>query len=370
MSKATQYDPDYAVPPGETLQETIDQLGLTQNELAERTGLTTKTINLIIKGEAPITAESALLFERVTGVPASFWNNLETNYRERLARLAARSQMEEQVEWVRRFSYQQMVNLRLVEAANDPVQRVDNLVRFFAVASSREWESTYTELAGAARESKQLLSDLGDLSAWLRAGEILAQKRACADYERSAFEKALQEIRGLTRENPAAIWPRVEQLCAAAGVAVVLVPELPKTHIYGFTRWLTPRKALIQLSLRYKTDDMLWFTFFHEAAHILLHGKKDVFLECRDCDGVKEDEANRWASEFLVPDKRWQSFIAAKDPPVPEREIRAFADEQGIAPSIVLGRLQHRAKLVGPGQYNHLKRHLDIVWQGLDPVAP
>ena len=114
MAERNTFSPDYAVLPGDTLQETIDALGLSQKELADRTGLATKTVNQIIKGEAPITAETALLLERVTGVAAGFWNNLEATYRERRARLQARKDLERQVEWARRFSYAQMVKLRLV----------------------------------------------------------------------------------------------------------------------------------------------------------------------------------------------------------------------------------------------------------------
>jgi hypothetical protein len=149
-------------------------------------------------------------------------------------------------------------------------------------------------------------------------------------------------------------------------VVVVLVPELPKTHVSGFTRWLTPEKALIQLSLRYKTDDTLWFTFFHEAAHILLHGKREVFVEYTGNDNPKEREANQWAADFLIPPAEWREFLK-KLPARPALEdITSFAEQQGIAPSIPLGRLQFREKSVHPSRYNELKHRLEIAWAGLD----
>ena len=85
--KDSSFEPNYAVPPGETLRETLEFLGMTQAQLADRTGRPKKTINEIISGKAAITAETALQFERVLGVPASFWSNLERNYQETLARL-------------------------------------------------------------------------------------------------------------------------------------------------------------------------------------------------------------------------------------------------------------------------------------------
>ncbi len=370
MSKQTHiqevetFEPDYAVPPGETLLETIEHLGLTQKELAQRMGRPLKTINEMVKGVASITAETALQLEKVTGVPASFWNNAESNYRERLARLKEREAIKEQIDWLRHFSYTKLVNMRFVSPAATKEEKVIKLLHFFGVASPSQWESTYTQLEGAAREADKLKSELGDLSVWLRAGEILAQRQDCTAYSGPAFREALQQARTLTRANPAEAWPKVVELCASAGVALVLVPELPRTHVYGFTRWLTPNKALIQLSLRYKTDDMLWFTFFHEAAHILLHGKKDVCIEFRGKSSVNEKEADAWAADFLISKSDWKAFLAAAPQPT-QADVQRFAKEQNVAEGIVLGRLQHQEKRISAGRLNHLKHRLEIIWTGL-----
>ena len=371
MSKSvTKFNPDYAVPPGATLLETIEDLGMTQTELAQRMGRPLKTINEIINGKAEITAETSIQLERVTGIPAAFWNNAEATYRERKARLQEQEQLAAQTSWLSRFSYSAMLELKLIAPAADDRARVGSLLSFFGVASSEQWEITYSGLEGAARESNGHKSDLGDLSAWLRAGEIMAQRCHTQPYDKAKFQAALADIRRLTAENPAKIWPKVCALCAEAGVSVVLVPELPKTHVFGFTRWLTSHKAIIQLSLRYKTDDLLWFTFFHEAAHILLHGKNDVFMEFRGVESPKETEANTWAADFHVPKKEWASFVTNVPRPVTEAAISRFAREQGIAPSIVLGRLQHRENLVAKSYFNtSLKRSLSIAWSGLTPAA-
>ena len=282
-----------------------------------------------------------------------------------ITNLLRRDQLAAQAEWLSEFSYLEMTKLKLVAPANEASGRVGILLSFFGVASSQQWESTYSELCGAAREAKNKKSALGDLSAWLRAGEILAQRKQIATYDAGKFQNALAQIRQLTAENPAKVWPQVCSLCADAGVAVVLVPELPNTHVFGFTRWLSPNKALIQLSLRYKTDDLLWFTFFHEAAHILKHGKKDVFLEYRGVESPKETEANQWAADFLIASKEWAAFIAGLARPVSAAAITRFAGQQKIAPSIVLGRLQHHEKAVQPNHFNQLKRKLEIAWDGL-----
>ncbi len=88
------------------------------------------------------------------------------------------------------------------------------------------------------------------------------------------------------------------------------------------------------------SDDHLWFSFFHEAAHLLLHSKKNIFVEGNGGDANDvEDEANAWASNFLVPRARWEAFKGTR--PRSEAEVLAFAQEQSMAPGIVVGMLQH-----------------------------
>lgn len=364
-SNPVTFDPDYAVPPGATLLETIEELSMTQTELARRMGRPLKTINEIISGAAQIMPETALQLEKVTGIPASFWNSAESKYRERLARQADDRRQQDAVGWIDQFSYRRMVDLGLVPWLNDKVGRVGQLLRYFGVATPEQWKITYATLCGAAREAAGFRAELGDLSVWLRAGELLAQRRLCKPYDKDTFRGHLRTIRRLTAKSPQEIFPEICRLCAEAGVVIVLVPELPRTHVSGFTRWLTSDKALIQLSLRYKTDDSLWFTFFHEAAHILLHGKRDVFLEFRDHDNPKEREADAWAGDFLISPQDWEAF-KARLPARPDISvIVGFARQQGIAPSIVLGRLQHREKRIPPSRFNSLKHKVGIQWKGL-----
>jgi Zn-dependent peptidase ImmA (M78 family) len=155
--------------------------------------------------------------------------------------------------------------------------------------------------------------------------------------------------------------PALERYCASVGVAVVFVPQLPKAHVSGATRWLTPGKALIQLSLCYKTDDQLWFSFFHEAGHILLHGKRDLFIEDQGMNGEKEDQVDKFTADTLIPPVQLSKFLETWTPNVypPTSRIVDFAGYVGVAPGIVVGRLQHDGRIPF-SHYNHLKRRL--VW--------
>ncbi len=355
-----EYIPDYISPPGETLLETLDALGMSQAELAGRTGRPRKTINEIIKGKTAITPETALQFERVLGIHASFWNNRERFYSENLARIEEQKRLEKQVKWLKTLPIKAMAKKGWIRSFNNKVQQLMEVLNFFGVSSPEHWDKLIcNKIQAALRTSPAFEIDSGALAAWLRKGEIDARHIKCAPYDNGNFRMSLRDVRSLTVEPPEVFQQKMVQLCAESGVAVVFIPELPKTRASGATRWLTPLKALIQLSLRYKTDDQFWFTFFHEAAHILLHGKRDVFLEGIGADNKREVEANKFASEMLIPAGELNSFI--KSPRITERDIRCFASEIGIAPGIVVGRLQYD-RILPYTHLNKLKRQ--FAWAG------
>jgi hypothetical protein len=158
--------------------------------------------------------------------------------------------------------------------------------------------------------------------------------------DRAAFLEALQGARTITTRPVPEWYGQTRDRCARAGVAVVLVKELPKTGLSGAARWLAKDKALIQLSLRQHGDDHFRFRFFHEAGHILLRGKKQWFLDdVKGMTGAEEDGADRFAADFLIGPAAFSEFRARGD--FQAAAVRAFARCQGIAPGIVVGRLQH-----------------------------
>jgi HTH-type transcriptional regulator / antitoxin HigA len=340
------YQPDRVSPPGETLVDTLDALGISQSELAERTGRPVKTINEIANGKAAITPETALQFERVLGVPARFWNNRESQYRESMARQEELARLEQHVSWLDQFPVKAMIKLGWVEDCDDKVRLVQALLNFFGIASPQLWQERWASgvMSVAFRKSTSFESDPGATAAWLRRGELEATAMQCAPFDESEFVSALERIRELTTLAPEDYAVQMKALCAGSGVAVVFVPELPGMRANGASRWLTPSKALIQLSLRYKTDDHLWFAFFHESGHILKHGKREFFIDVEHYGtDPKEMEANRFAGEVLIPAKHLNDFMAQGDKS--QRAVERFARDLRIAPGIVVGRLQHEGYL-------------------------
>jgi HTH-type transcriptional regulator/antitoxin HigA len=362
MSKDTksQFVPDYAVPPGETLLETLETIGMSQADLAVRTGRPKKTINEIIKGKAAITPETALQLERVLGVPASFWNNLERNYQETLAKLNEQKKLQSHINWLRKIPVLVLVKMKWIQKNTDKIQQLKEVLNFFGVASPDQWEKRWLGTQVSYRKSQVFQSDPYAIASWMRMGELIAQKIKCKPFNALKFRNTLLNIRRLTVKPPEVFQSKIIDLCAGTGVAVAFVPEIPKIRACGATWWMNPNKAVIQLSLRYKSDDQLWFSFFHEAGHILLHGKKEVFIEDNKTD-PREEKADKFACDILIPPRKYRQFIKAGK--CTKTAIQNFASELGIAPGIVVGRLQHFGELPY-SNCNDLKRRFE--WEKVE----
>jgi len=352
-----QYLPDYVSPPGETLDEALAERGMTQVDLAQRIGMSRKHVRQVLDGAAPITPETALKLERVFGMPAQFWNNREQQYRDSLARKAEEEELTKCTSWLRNFRHlERMKQLGWLPETRGPVGTLRAVLDFFGMASPEAWQAHWDALQVRYRRSHAHERDSYALAAWLRRGESAAQEISCDPYDEKKFRAVLKDVRKLTIEAPEVFRPKLVTLCAACGVAVVFVPELPRTAS-GATRWLTPSKALLQLSLKYKTDDHLWFTFFHEAGHILLDRKTDIFIESENQDSDEEEAANGFAARTLIPQRDFQVFQRTHTR-LSKAAIRQFAQQQGIAPGIVVGQLQH-AGLLPHSHCNDLKRRFE-----------
>lgn len=347
------FKPDYAVPPGETLREVLEYKGMNQSQLSERMGRPIKTINEIINGKAAITTETALQLELVLGVSSRFWNNLERNYRETLARLEERKRLKAHVKLLRQYPIREMTNHKWIEPCKDDIDKVKELLGFFGVSSPGQLKRMQAAGRAVFRKSRIFSSDYGALDAWMRKGELEAIEVPCDPYDDALFRATLSNVRTLSTREPDVFVPELSEICARCGVAVVFIPELMKSRACGVTRWLSRQKALIQLSLRYKTNDHLWFTFFHEAGHIILHGKQHTFIETDKEDDSKEEEADRFASDLLIQPMDYEEFLKAGR--FNESAVREFADKIGIAPGIVVGRLQHD-RHIPYNRLNHLKQ--------------
>lgn len=196
------FAPDYAVPPGKTLQEVMASLGMSQREMAMRTGLTVQTLIRIFKGNQPISYETANRLELVTGVPARYWNNLELQYQEQLAKLAESRRLQSDLEWLETIPVKELMERKYVKPGDEKTELIREVLAFYGVSSVGAWHELWDTPDVAARRSLCFESQPGPASAWIRQGELEARQRECKPYDRDRFQQVLQTIRQLTREEP------------------------------------------------------------------------------------------------------------------------------------------------------------------------
>ncbi len=356
-AEQTTWRRDWTVAPGEILVEALEERGMSQSELARRMGRPTKTINEIANGKAAITPETAIQLELTLGITAAFWNNLEATYRAHLARERVDAELATHASWAASFPIKDLVKNNLIAPGATKASKVAALLRYFQVSSPDAWEKNWTASAAAYRRSPAFEASPHASAAWLRWGEIIAAGIDTAPFDAERFRAVLAEIREMTRRDFAMTRQRVIDLCASAGVALVITPEFKGTHLSGAARWLAPDKAIIQLSLRHKTDDHFWFSFFHEARHVLDQKKADHLdadpSGSKPADDPNEIEADRFARDTLIPPEHYAAFIAAGD--FSEKAIRDFAKKENVAPGVVVGRLQ-RDNHVDRSHFRPLKK--------------
>lgn len=360
--QALAFAPDYAVAPGQLIEEYLREKNMSARELARRCGRSPKLITEIILGKASVEPETALQLERVLNVNASIWLAFESEYRLRLARIGEDNKLAEYVDWTRRFPIKSLIERNLMPSSAKGAERVRAILRFFGVGSVDACEARCRELLDVEyRTSASFENSFEPLASWLRVGEIRASEVETQPFDRAKFIVALKAIRGVTACPIGQAYPEVQRLCAEAGVAFIVEPPFEKVVVSGVSWWMSPKKAVIQQSGRFKRDDQFWFTFFHEAAHLLLHSRKAVFIDLHRGDGnvspELEEEANRWAAEFLIPPSALIDFLRRFQRT--EGEVVAFAQSTGVAPGVVVGQLQHRGVL-GFHQMNGLRARYDL----------
>ncbi len=335
--------PTIAIPPGETIRENMKYLGMTQTELAARLNISTKHLSNVINGKSPITHDTALKLELVLGPGAKFWMNLETNYQLNKARLEKEEKLVADLEILKQIPYKEMSDFGWIKETNKRKERVESLRSFFGVAELSLINKSYKV---AFRKHKQI-KEIADFAvlAWLRKVELEGLSVDVDPLNRTKLKDLISDFRKLTLKRASEFYPELASLCAGCGVALVLVPYLPKTYICGATMW-RKGKAIIGLSGKGVRADSFWFTFFHEIAHLIHHTDRQLSILF---ENKEEDEIDAIARNYLISENQYNEFLETNKFRN-KNNIIAYARQIGIAPFILLGRLQHDGFL---GYSNH-----------------
>src|SRR5690554_2764305 len=340
--------------PGDTIQEHIDFIGMSQAELAERLGRSVPKLNELIKGKASITKEIAQKLEYVLGVEAGFWLNLEKDYQEELLEIEQLEFLDKCQDWIKGFPIAELKKMRVLPYSRKTNELVEALLRFFKVGSPKEWSAIYEESSLAFKIELKYTSNPKAISAWLQIGEWQTENLELAEFNKKELSKKLPLIQTLSYEQPDNWLEELQAICASFGVALVYTPSIPKAPIYGATRWIKKKSIpLIQLTDRGKDYNAFWFTFYHELAHIRYHNKSDIFLSGLDDiqpDEEKEKEADEFAIKMLFPESVREEVFAY--PNFDAEIILNLSEKLQVHPSIIVGQIQRT--------FNHLYKSIEL----------
>ena len=331
--------------PGDMLQEKLEELGMPIKEFALRCGKPEPTIHAVLKGKSSITPDMAILFEKVLGIPARLWLKLQCQFDEYRARLQHDEELQKEEEWASFFPWEDMVKKGYINVPSrcSSLDKIQTLLSFFGFAKTTVWGKYYQCQILKAEFSLSLSGIPGapSLSAWLRYGENKAKEQFDTPvFSNEKLRNQLPKMQALANTGRTVFLSELIQLCKAVGIILVCTPHLRNSRARGATRWLkdTP---LVQVSDSCKRYDVFWFSFFHEIGHILLHGKREVFLEGLEYEQknlLKEQEADEFAANCLIPRtvaERLNSFVYS------EKALEKLCREEQLNKAIVIGHLHH-----------------------------
>lgn len=353
--------PKQAIHPGRYVVDELEERGLPCENLASLMQRPPKSIDRILRGRAPITKPLAQDLESALGLPAAVMRRLQERYDETLKHLAADPAMPVDIQLLGEIPWREFAKRGWIRDLGTDVERVDELRAHYDVRTLSEIQET--ELAAAFRITKGTDVNSWALAGWLQEGEWQAlERQASSDsgifpsFIPELFKASLPKMREMTRAE--SFWPALRNQCAAAGVALEFVPHVPKSGANGVTHWLHEDSPLIQLSLFRKRADIFWFTFFHEAAHVILHEQQRVFinLDERLRTDAQELEADQFAADTLIPPQFWEPFQDAGC--FDSSSIHELAESIDVHPGIVVGRLQ-KQELIRNNWHNALRMSYD-----------
>ncbi|MCF6113410.1 ImmA/IrrE family metallo-endopeptidase [Mesorhizobium muleiense] len=363
MTNEQQFIPDWFSKPGDTLRAMMHRRCISINDLAGFFEGGLVVLRGLLDGSVAVDqAKAKTLAAKLGGTP-DFWLKRQNNYEIALDRAVQIAADRESEEWLQRVPMPggkprgQISDRKLHE-------ELRRRLVFFNVSSLKTWECRYGRLLGDTRfrTSPSFESNDDAVLLWLRRGELEADLISTRSWNPRNLEDRLKAIRQLSRiSQPARFLPKLKEICAEAGVALVVVKAPHGCRASGASRLVTPNKAMILLSFRYRSDDQFWFTVFHEIGHLLLHGAKTFVDDDKTADDDTEQEANEFASSCIIPENRRSEFDRLAD----RDSVMRFSVSIGVAAGLTVGQMQHR-QMIAPHQFNSLKRVW--TWEDIDPA--
>lgn len=322
---------DYGVTPGDLIRFELNARGFTQADLATRAGTSAKHLNQVIQDAVPLSADTALRLERTLGIPAEVLTQADAVNQANKHRNKFHEALTDHRAWFANFPKAVLLKLNVIDAKTSLQTQIEDLLVYLGVADPDAYDAVYGEAVLSFRRSQRWSVNPYVTALWLRSAELKADSLEVEPYVKSAFVELLDQLRDLTLRPIAEAFPQLQARCAKVGVAVVFNAGIEGTRASAAVRWLGPERPVIVLTERGKYEDSVWFSFFHEAGHVVLHPRRKSLIELDGADDEDggETDANDFARKIILRGRRRELMKLET-----REQLVAFSQEVGVHPGL------------------------------------
>lgn len=353
--------------PGYYVKDLIEDLAMTQDELAKRLQTTSKTVSDLVNGKINLTDEMAMKLSIVFGTSVNMWLNLNKTYIEKKIEIDRRVFDDEQIALIKNIDYKFWVNLGLVDPVTRAIDKVKELQRYFqvsnlAVLQRRDFLVQFRTAIDEVNDT-----NIVSANAWVQTAINMGRDIDVDPFDIKKLKAAIPVIRKMTTQSASEFYPTLKNLLASCGVVLVLLPNLKNCGVNGAVKWMSKEKVILAINDRRKYADTFWFSLFHELGHVLQKRLTMLIVSKQNEDLLEEDkllqkleeEADDFAQNILIPKDEYNDFINQSI--FTEYSIKKFANKINIHPGIIIGRLQKDNLLRYNTNLNSLKQKYIII---------
>ena len=355
---------NYAVAPGMYLQEWLDDEQMTQQALADRLGISRKTVNGILKGTQPISQDTAIKLERVTSIPRDSWIRFEAKYREDLARLEDELKMASSADIITpplgKFLRDKGLTTATKRNPGKLVSDFLNVVGYGSIdAYSKGVDCVFSSIATLKEAGKPV--DPASMMAWISLGESAETPttNGAKAYNEVSLRSSLSSLRQRAATTDDMTLTDITHQLEQCGVTLQFISAPDQFPLHGITRWNKDGNPVIQMTGRRKKDGFIIWTLFHEIGHILNDGNVGITLsyinEGQSSKSESEKRANAFAREVLMGPEGLSPYHDCKT----STTIQRIAQGRGVCPGVVVN-LMHRKRMLDYSWCNDLLKDMTI----------
>ncbi len=362
MSREIEYNNLIAFHPGSYVEDIIDDLNITQKEFAKRLGVSPKTISKLVNAEIKISDDIASKLSKLTGISISTWFNLQKKYDLKVLEIEEQKKIDKEIEICEIIDFGYFKKHGFVEEKRYTKQEKVQELRKILKISSLEYLKNFNHQVSYRNTKGFLMKSIVNSNVMLEIATNYAKDKTDIKLNVKKLEKILPELRAMTKWESDKFYPEIQNKLLSCGVVLLGLPALKNSSLSGATKIFKNGSVLLLITDKNKSSDIFWFYLFHELGHIL---NSDFYSDYKDESSYEmaEKKADDFAKNTLIPLEDYTKFCERSD--YSEKSIINFANEMGIHPSIVLGRLQKDGK-VEYNEFNNLKKMYNIVIKQID----